>query len=142
MLPTTLTDEQSKQLLQTVSQPQHKIVSGEAGRFRPQGLGFFGPDNDNERLVENTDNSTVYYNVFSFAARVKAKARGVTEGIFSANRVASQLDQCLKGKAELWYTNEISRTTRAGLKASIENWCEKLETRFQMSPEIALEKLE
>lgn len=96
-------------------------MTGEAGRFRPQDLGFFDPDPDNERLVENVDNSTVYHNVFSFIARVKAKAWGVIEGNFSANRVASQLDQCLKGKAELWYTNEISRTTRAGLKASIEN---------------------
>ncbi|RKF62284.1 hypothetical protein OnM2_034088, partial [Erysiphe neolycopersici] len=54
----------------------------------------------------------------------------------------TQLDQCLKGKAELWYTNEISNTTRAGLKASIENWCTELETRFRMSPGVALEKLE
>lgn len=56
--------------------------------------------------------------------------------------MAAQLDQCLKGKAELWYTNEISNTTRAGLKASIENWCNELETRFRMSPGLALEKLE
>ncbi|RKF53462.1 hypothetical protein OnM2_105004c [Erysiphe neolycopersici] len=103
MLPTsTLTSKKDKKLLQTISQPQQKIVS-----------------------VEKLDNSTVYHKVFSFTVRVKAKALGVTEG-----------------KAELWYTSEISRTTRAGLKASIENWCEELETRFQMSPGIALERLE
>ncbi|RKF71272.1 hypothetical protein GcC1_103017b [Golovinomyces cichoracearum] len=50
------------------------------------------------------------------------------------------LDQYLKGRAELWYTNEISNTTRAGLKASIENWCDELE--FRMSQGVTLEKLE
>lgn len=48
----------------------------------------------------------------------------------------------LKGKAELWHTNGISNTTWDGLKASIENWGIKLETCFQISPEIALEKLQ
>ncbi|RKF54766.1 hypothetical protein OnM2_095032 [Erysiphe neolycopersici] len=63
-------------------------------------------------------------------------------GPFASNKVAMQLDHCLKGKAELWYTLKISSTTRAGLKASIENWCEELECRFRMSPGVALEKLE
>ncbi|RKF63880.1 hypothetical protein OnM2_022079, partial [Erysiphe neolycopersici] len=78
---------------------------------------------------------------FSFTTRVKAKGLWVTEGIFTAKRFASQLDQCPKGKVELWHTNEISKTTRSGLKASIESWCEELETRFQMWLGIALEKL-
>ncbi|RAL59542.1 hypothetical protein DID88_006536 [Monilinia fructigena] len=73
---------------------------------------------------------------------MKAKAAGVTNGPFATTVFALQLDQCLNGKAEVWYTNEISNNTRAGLKASIENWCMELEIRFRISPGLALEKLE
>ncbi|RKF71271.1 hypothetical protein GcC1_103017 [Golovinomyces cichoracearum] len=108
--------------------------------FRPQVLGFFEPNNETENFVESIDNKTIYHNVFSFTARIRAKCHGVTEGSFAAAKVAMYLDQYLKGRAELWYTNEISNTTRAGLKASIENWCDELE--FRMSQGVTLEKLE
>ncbi|RKF62352.1 hypothetical protein OnM2_034065 [Erysiphe neolycopersici] len=112
------------------------------GWFRPQDLGYFDPNNETDQFVEFVDNKTKNHNVYSFTTRVKAKSVGVTEGPFASTIVATQLDQCLKGKAELWYTYEISNTTRARLKASIENWCTELETRFRMSPGVALEKLE
>ncbi|TQS35696.1 hypothetical protein Golomagni_03876 [Golovinomyces magnicellulatus] len=76
------------------------------------------------------------------SARIRAKYLWITEGSFAAAKVAMQLDHCLKGKAELWYTNEISNTTRTGLRPSIENCCDGLEVRFRMSPVVALEKLE
>ena len=43
------------------------------------------------------------------------------------------LDTCLLGKAERWYTEELSNVTRVGLRGDLkdcEEWCKALETRF------------
>lgn len=92
-------------------------------------------------LVEKFGKITVYYNVFSFTARVRAKTVRITEGAFVATKVGMQLDQFLRGKAEHWYANELSNTTRAVLRASIKKWCDELKFRFLMSPGVALKKL-
>ena len=99
-------------------------------RFRPQDLGFFDPlPQDAAKPSSSTDGKTTYHNVFSFTARVRVKSQGVTSGPWESRNLATKLDQCLKGKAELWYTNEISVATRAGLKTGIDIWCSELEAR-------------
>ena len=55
------------------------------------------------------------------------------------------LDACRLGKASTWYTEEISKNTRTGIRKSddgIEDWCIALETRFRDSPGKALAALE
>ncbi|KAG9233437.1 hypothetical protein BJ875DRAFT_45009 [Amylocarpus encephaloides] len=110
-------------------------------RFRAQDLGYFEPDND-KRHSETVDGRMTYHNVFSFTSRLRTKTQGVTTGNWQGQIVATNLDQCLKGKAENWYTNEISVTTPAGLKTSIDLWCFELESRFRESPGVVLTKLE
>ncbi|RKF71225.1 hypothetical protein GcC1_104010, partial [Golovinomyces cichoracearum] len=140
----TMTNEQLNRLIRRLAiSPQigNNRDEGIRSGFRPQDLGSFEPENEAENFFESIDNKKIYH-VFSFTARICAKCHGITEGSFAAAKVAMYLDQCLKGKAELWYTNEISNTTRVGLRASIENWYDELEFRFRMSPRVALEKLE
>ncbi|RDL33672.1 uncharacterized protein BP5553_08040 [Venustampulla echinocandica] len=145
----TMSPEQFQQfmnglLARAPAAPVAPVGNGEdrfQDRFRPQDLGYFDPDND-AKPSESTDGKTTYHNVFSFTARVRVKSQNVTNGPWSSINLAAKLDQCLKGKAELWYTNEISATTRAGLKTGIDLWCSELETRFRDAPGAALEKLE
>jgi hypothetical protein len=148
----TLSPEQFQQLISSIVarnalpaaaslQPAANSQHTPEERFRPQDLGFFDPDSE-ARPTETTDGKTTYHNVFSFTARIRVKTQQVTSGPWTSANLAAKLDQCLKGKAELWYTNEISATTRAGLKTGIDLWCTELEVRFRDAPGAALEKLE
>ncbi|KAI1005868.1 hypothetical protein K3495_g2352 [Podosphaera aphanis] len=89
-------------------------------QWRAQELRYFDPDNLAKEYVEFIDGKTLYHNVYSLTARIKAKVVQGDSHPWSSINVARKLDQCLKGKAEMWYTNEITATTRAGLKASHE----------------------
>ncbi|KAI1002267.1 hypothetical protein K3495_g5938 [Podosphaera aphanis] len=109
--------------------------------IRPQDIGYFFPDNDAKDEVDFIDGKAYYHNVYNFTARIKANVTPGESGPWSSASVAQKLDQCLKGKAELWYTNEISDTMRAGLKANHQLWCNELEARFRMAPDEALRQL-
>lgn len=141
-----LSGEQFQQLSTHLSRAaalqQQLTVSQEASRqrFLPQDLGFFDPDNE-APAVETVGGETVYHSVFSFLTRVRVKTLGIT-GEWSPQNVAARLDLCLRGRAETWYTNELSAVTRAGLRSGIEFWCQELEKRFRESPATALAKLE
>lgn len=78
----------------------------------------------------------MYHSVFSFTTCLRVKSADDDKS------VARNLDQCLLGKAQRWYTEEISATTRAGLHTSIDLWCGELEARFRESPNIAQNRLE
>jgi len=145
----TLTNEQFQQWMQTMVSNVSANVnanlnnipnSPQPDRFRAQDLGFFDPNNDSPS-VQVHDGKTTYHNVYSFTNRVKSKIQNVNTGPWMATNVAANLDQCLRGKAESWYTNELSATTRDGLKLSITNWCTDLETRFKQSPSEAQDVL-
>ncbi|TQS33317.1 hypothetical protein Golomagni_06333, partial [Golovinomyces magnicellulatus] len=135
----TLSDDQFQSLMQNMFSQATANVKSES--FRAQDIGFFDPNNEAAH-VEMIDSRTMYHNVFSFTARLKALALDVTSGPFTPSSVACKLHQCLRGKAELWYTNEISPTTRAGLRTGIELWCSELENRFREAPSTSLAKLE
>ncbi|KAI0996070.1 hypothetical protein K3495_g12111 [Podosphaera aphanis] len=109
--------------------------------LRLQDIGYFLPDNDAKEEVEFIDSKTVYHNVFNFTARLKAKVTQGEAGPCLFASIAQKLDQCLKGKAELWYTTEISDTTRGGLKCGHHLWCDELKARFRMAPGEALRNL-
>jgi hypothetical protein len=103
-------------------------------RFRPEDLGYFDPGTDTILLVEASQGITTYRNVFSFTARVRLKAET------NAN-LAENLDRCLKGEAEMWYTDEPSPADRARLKTGIDIWCSELEARFRCLSSTALNRL-
>ncbi|KAL9591807.1 MAG: hypothetical protein Q9179_007352, partial [Wetmoreana sp. 5 TL-2023] len=117
----TFTPEQFQQLLDRLT-PQRNVTTPTPAtvtvndRFRARDIGFFDPDD--AKAVESL--------------RVKA----------DDGSLARNLDQCLLGKAERWYTEEISDITRAGLQTSVDLWCKELEARFRESPNTALDKSE
>ena len=139
----TLSNDQFQQLLATLNRPQQTAqpaaVHVNNDRFRPASVGFFDPDGD-AKAIEVTEGKTIYHNVFSFTSRVRVKTSSANAN--DATSVARNLDQCLLGKAERWYTEEISDTTRDGMQNNINNWCTELENRFRQAPGMALAKLE
>ncbi|KAI6251518.1 hypothetical protein HI914_00911 [Erysiphe necator] len=110
--------------------------------LRPQDIGFFSPDNEASYPTSVVEGKTYYHDIFSFTNRIRAKADSGGNGQWVAASLAAKLDLCLKGEAELWYTNELSAITRAGLTTNLNFWCSELERRFQESPSVALGKLE
>ena len=73
---------------------------------------------------------------------MRIKARGEAGIQWSSASVAAKMDQCLRGKAERWYTSEISEVTRAGLRSGIDLWCTELVTRFRETPGVVFSRLE
>ena len=139
----TFSKEQFAEMMQSLRapplqppQPVQQPVIKTADKFRPRDIGFFDPNNDADP-VETTDNKTIYHNVFSFTERLRVKKGGI-----DAVEIAQNLDQCLLGKADRWYTSELSDLGRAGLKTNLELWCKELEKRFREAPGVALSKLE
>ncbi|KAL8716211.1 MAG: hypothetical protein Q9220_000116 [cf. Caloplaca sp. 1 TL-2023] len=133
-------DKQFQELLNTLRQPRTQPpsqVTLNHDRFGARDLGYFDPDDNASKPVESQEGKTVYHNVCSFTSRLRVKAAGD-----EATTVAKNLDQCLLDKAEGWFTEEISATTRAGLQTNVEPWCSELEARFREPPNVALARLE
>ena len=73
------------------------------------------------------DTYQIYHNVFSFTNRLKARAVTMDTTLLRTN-----LASCLVGRAERWYTEELSNMTRIRLQtSSIAEWCDLLEKRFR-----------
>ena len=115
-------------------------IYGTTKHFKARDIGFFDPDIDST-AVETKDYGTVYHNVFSFTNRVKVKGNTVDDAAF----LRQNLDTCLSGKAERWYTEELDDLRRSGLRNDpngVEAWCKALEARFREAPGKALARLE
>ena len=142
-MATTMSEEQFERLLQRLTPqvaPQPVTIDHSGDRFKSRDIGYFDPtDEPDAKPVETQDGKTVYHNVFSFTNRLRVKAATDANASMA---MAKNLDQCLLGKAERWFTEEISNTTRAGLQTSTDLWCAELEARFREAPGIALAKLE
>ena len=109
-------------------------------QFRARDIGYFDPKPDSTQPVEVKDNYNVYHNVFSFTARLQVKAALVGAAVLAQN-----LDACLLGAADQWFTNEIVQATRVGMQYDpngISLWCSCLEDRFRDSPGKSLAALE
>ena len=90
--------------------------------------------------VEAKDTHNVYHNVFSFTRRLLAKSDSIDTKTLREN-----IDSCLIGAAETWYTNELTSLTRAGRRShhdGMKQWIEILEERFRDSPGTSLKILE
>lgn len=62
-----------------------------------------------------------------------------------ATILRQNLDACLLGAADDWYTNQLSNLARSGLRNDpdgVTQWCNALETRFRDSPGKSLALLE
>lgn len=98
---TAFTFEQFKELLAAI-QPQQQLSSGKpSSQFHPEDLGYVDMENQAGKFMKTIDNKSIYHNVYSFIVRLRAKCLGIAEGPCNVTLVASQLDQCLEGKAEL-----------------------------------------
>ena len=108
-------------------------------QFRPQTVGYFDPKPD-VMPIDVKDTHNVYHNVFSFTARLRVKATTMDEAFLQQN-----VDACLLGAADEWYTTQIEYATRQGFRfdpKGIECWCNALEARFRESPSRSLSMLE
>lgn len=70
-------------------------------QFRPRDIGFFNPD-PQVIPVESKNNYNIYHNVFSFTNRLRVKATSMDAAVLRQN-----LDACLLGAADNWYTNQL-----------------------------------
>ena len=107
-------------------------------QFRPRDVGYFDPLPG--PAIEVKDNHNIYHNVFSFTNRLRVKATTMDAAMLRQN-----LDSCLLGAADLWYTNELAHVFRVGLRNDtngVKEWCDALESRFRDSPSKSLTALE
>lgn len=107
--------------------------------FRARDIGYFDPNPD-VPAIEVKDHHNVYHNVFSFTNRLRVKVTTMDAAALRQN-----LDSCLLGAADDWYTNQLTHLSRVGLRNSadgVKEWCDALEARFRDSPGKSLTLLE
>ena len=107
--------------------------------FRPRDVGYFDPD-PQAAPVEVKDTHNIYHNVFSFTNRLRVKATTMSSTLLRQN-----IESCLLGAADNWYTNQLTHLSRIGLRDNADGvnlWCEALEARFRDSPGRSLSLLE
>ena len=94
--------------------------------FNPKLVGFLDP-NPNKPSVEVKDNYNVFHNVFSFTQKLRVRATTP-----SATPLQQNVENCLLGSAERWFTEELNDLSRTGLRFSpgIQVWCSTSESRF------------
>lgn len=126
--------------------PQQPAAAGLQGAqpaprsgFRPRDVGYFDPNPD-ILPVEAKDSHNIYHNVFSFTNRLRVKASTMDIATLRQN-----VDACLLGTADDWYTNQLDDLARSGLRNDpdgVNQWCRSLEARFRDSPGKSLALLE
>lgn len=108
-------------------------------QFRPRDIGYFDPD-PQAAPVEVKDTHNVYHNVFGFTNRLRVKATTMDAATLRQN-----IESCLLGAADDWYTNQLTHISRVGLRNDpdgVKEWCDALEARFRDSPGKSLTLLE
>lgn len=108
-------------------------------QFRPRDIGYFDPD-PQAAPVEVKETHNVYHNVFSFTNRLRVKATTMDPIMLRQN-----VESCLLGAADDWYTNQLTHISRVGLRNDpdgVKEWCDALEARFRDSPGKSLTLLE
>ena len=99
--------------------------------FRPRDIGYF---DSNPQLppVDVKDSHNIYHNVFSFTNRLRVKVASMDPAVLRQN-----IESCLLGAADDWYTNQLNHVFRVGLRSDnngVKEWCDALEARFRDSP--------
>ena len=114
-----------------------QTITTQAG-FNAKSIGFFDP-NSNKPSVGVKDNYNIFHNVYSFTQKLKVRATAT-----STTPLPMNVENCLLGAAERWFTEELDELSRTGLRYSpdIHLWCSTLESRFRDSPSRSLATLE
>ena len=110
-----------------------------APHFRPQDIGYFDP-NPQAALLEVKDTHNIYHNVLSFTNRLRVK-----RPTMDATLLRQNIESCLLGAADDWYTNQLNHLSRVGLRSDangVKECCDALESRFRDSPGKSLTLLE
>lgn len=110
---------------------QQDSGTGKPKEFRPRLIGYFDPDPSKKPVSTNKDGN-IYHNVFTFVSRIQAK-----EDFLGASVIAQNLEQCLMGAADTWFSTEIQEVTRIGFRNDphgVKQWIKALEERFRESP--------
>ena len=129
----------NQQQRQPSQSPQQTERTLHPPAFRARDIGYFDPNSD-VPAIEVKENHNIYHNVYSFTNRLRVKADSMDVTLLRQN-----LDACLLGSAEQWYTNELSHMIRAGLRNDqngVKEWCDALESRFRDSPDKSLSIVE
>ena len=89
-------------------------------------------------LSRPKEKKTIYLNVFPFTERLRVKKNLLDDNANASGLLAHNLDQCLLGKAEGWYTSELSENSSAALHTNVDLWYREFESRFKEAPGVVL----
>ena len=110
--------------------------------WKPHNIGIFWPNIPSSYGTGDVvdDGKEQYYrNVHSFIARIK-----VTMLSRDVPTIWQNLDNCLKGEAQDWWTNQLAHVTRVSIMYDtndLDEWIKALEKQFREAPSVALGKL-
>lgn len=114
-------------------------TTGVSMRWNPEDIGFFEPDSDKQGDFFSSGKATTWKNVYLFVDSFKYNAIDGRDALVKAN-----LQTCLRGAAQRWYSEEIEDTTRLAFRFAPEGlqlWANHLIERFKDSYATALKKL-
>ena len=112
------------------------------GYFKATDVGFFDPkleDSYGAGDVVQVGRDVYYRDVFLFVERIKD---AVTT--YGAETVRANLSTCLRGTAQIWYTEGLSDLEKQALRSlgeGADHWCEALVKKFRQPVASALQKL-
>ena len=114
-----------------------------SAQWKPHDIGIFWPNipaSYGTRDVIDDGKERYYHNVHSFIARIQVAV--LTR---DAATMRQNLDLCLKGEAQDWWTNQLAHVTQVGIMSDntgVEEWIRALEKQFREAPSVALGKLQ
>ena len=102
-----------------------------SAQWKPHDIGIFWPNipaSYGTRDVIDDGKERYYHNVHSFIARIQVAV--LTR---DAATMRQNLDLCLKGEAQDWWTNQLAHVTQVGIMSDntgVEEWIKALEKQF------------
>ncbi|KAA6407338.1 MAG: hypothetical protein FRX48_08886 [Lasallia pustulata] len=102
-----------------------------SAQWKPHDIGIFWPNipaSYSTGDVIDNGKEQYYRNVHSFIAQIQVTILTRDAAIMRQN-----LDLCLKGEAQDWWTNQLAHVTRVGIMSdntSVEEWTKALEKQF------------
>ena len=106
-------------IAQAITMVNQAALQGPAGQaprqerppqFRPRDVGYFEPD-PQAAPVEVKETHNIYHNVFSFTNQLRVKVTSI-----DAATLCQNIESCLLGAADDWYTNQLTHISRIGLR--------------------------
>ena len=109
--------------------------------FKPEVIGYFHPDLSStygKDDIAYNGKETIYRDVHAFVDRLNDMLI-----IYGAPTIRTNLVKCLRGRARVWYTTQLTPLKKEGLRngAGISLWASALINKFRESPTVALNRL-